>query len=281
MDGSKILSGKTALITAGSGAIAASAARLLAQDGAAVMLMGRRLSALEETRAALLDQVPGARIELFAGDGCQETDVKAALQKAYALAGRLDIIVATVGGGGFKPLLMLDVETFRSELELNIISAFLAVRHGVPLMERGGAVVCISSTSATMPFAYLSAYHTGKAGLEGFVRAAAEELGSAGIRINAVRPGMTRSAATGPMFDAPHIIARFKEEYPLGRLGEPDDIGLAIRYLAGPESSWVTGQSIAVDGGNELRKNPDLTDAVVHMFGKDAIDRVKRGKSPD
>lgn len=280
MSDGKALAGKTALVTAGSGAIAAAAAQLLARDGAAIVLMGRRLEALEETRASLLKAVPGARIDVYAGDGCKEEDVKGALGKAHDIAGRLDIIVSTVGGGGFKPLLMLDAETFKAELELNIISAFLVVRHGVPLMERGGAIVCISSTSAKMPFAYLSAYHTAKAGLEGFVRAAAEELGSAGIRINAVRPGMTRSASTGGMFDTPEVIARFKEEYPLGRLGDPEDIGQAVRYLAGPESSWVTGQSIAVDGGNELRKNPDLTDAVVHMYGQEAVDLVRQGKSP-
>src|SRR5437868_3471708 len=83
-------------------------------------------------------------------------------------------------------------------------SAFLAVRYGAPLME-GGSIVCISSTAATLPFAYLPAYHTSKGGLENFVRAAAEELGQAGIRVNAVRPGLTRSDGTGGMIENPDI----------------------------------------------------------------------------
>jgi NAD(P)-dependent dehydrogenase (short-subunit alcohol dehydrogenase family) len=174
---------------------------------------------------------------------------------------------------------MLDEETFMAELHVNIITAFLVVRYGVPMMN-GGSIVCMSSTAAVLPFAYLPAYHTSKGGLENFVRAAAEELGSAGIRINAVRPGLTRSDATGPMFASPDILDRFVAEFPLGRAGEPDDIAQAVRYLAGPESSWVTGQSFAVDGGNEIRKNPDLSDMIALMYGQEALDTVRRGKLP-
>jgi NAD(P)-dependent dehydrogenase (short-subunit alcohol dehydrogenase family) len=279
MSGNNALAGKTAFVTGGAGGIGSNSAKLLLRDGAAVLIMGRRAEALEKTRAWLLDAVPDGKVEIFAGDACEETDVRAGLSQAYAMQGRLDILVPTVGGGGFKPLLMLDAESFRAELNVNIISAFLAVRYGAPMME-GGSVVCISSTAATLPFAYLPAYHTSKGGLENFVRAAAEELGAAGIRVNAVRPGLTRSDATGPMFAAPDILDRFIAEFPLGRAGEPEDIAQAVRYLAGPESSWVTGQSFAVDGGNEIRKNPDLSDMIALMFGQEALDMVRRGKSP-
>jgi NAD(P)-dependent dehydrogenase (short-subunit alcohol dehydrogenase family) len=276
----KILAGKTAFITGGYGAIAGACAKFLLKDGAAVLLMGRKQDGLDKAKARLLTDVPGARIETHTGDGCEEADVRAALQKAHNIQNRLDIIVPTVGGGGFKPLLMLDADTFRAELNVNIISAFLAVRYGAPLMDHGGSIVCISSTAAKLPFAYLPAYHTSKGGLENFIRAAAEELGSANIRVNAVRPGLTRSGGTGPMFEDKAIYDKFVAEFPLGRGGEPDDIGQAVRFLAGPESSWVTGQSFAVDGGNEIRKNPDLSDMVGQIFGKDALAAVKRGKSP-
>jgi NAD(P)-dependent dehydrogenase (short-subunit alcohol dehydrogenase family) len=279
MTGNNELAGQGAIVTGGSGGIGSACARLLLRDGAAVLIMGRRLEALEKTRAALLEAVPGGTVEINAGDACSETDVRAALDKAFAMRGRLDILVPTVGGGGFKPLLMLDADTLRAELELNIISAFLVVRYGAPMMN-GGAIVCMSSTAATLPFAYLPAYHTAKGGLENFVRAAAEELGAAGIRVNAVRPGLTRSEATGPMFASPDILGRFVAEFPLGRAGEPEDIAQAVRYLAGPESAWVTGQSFAVDGGNEIRKNPDLSDMIALMYGQEALDTLRRGKSP-
>src|SRR5438094_5839863 len=182
------LAGHTAFVTGGYGSIALASATLLARDGAAVVLMGRRRNALDEARAALLQQVPEAHVELCVGDACDEAELTAALQAAHDLTGRLDVIVATVGGGAFQPLLMLDTPTLRAELELNLVSAFLAIRHGAPLMRSGASIVCISSTAAKMPFRYLAAYLVAKPGLGGLVRAAAEELGANGIRVNAVAP---------------------------------------------------------------------------------------------
>jgi NAD(P)-dependent dehydrogenase (short-subunit alcohol dehydrogenase family) len=280
MSRERILAGKTAFITGASGGIGSASAKLLVGDGAAVLLMGRRMGALEEAKGRLLAEVPDARIELHAGDAGKEEDVKAGIEKAYAIQNRLDIAVPTVGGGGFSPLLLATADDFRNAFDLNVVTTFLAVRYSVPLMEPGGAIVCISSTAAKLPFAYLPAYHTAKGALENFVRAAAEELGSAGIRINAVRPGLTRSDATGPMFGSPDILKSFIAEFPLGRAGEPEDIAAAVRYLAGPESSWVTGQSFAVDGGNEIRKNPDLTAMMEQMIGKEKLATVRRGKIP-
>ena len=196
------------------------------------------------------------------------------------MRGRLDIIVPTVGGGPFRPFLMLDVETVQQTLNFTITTAFIAMRYGAPMMD-GGSIVCISSNVGKMPFAYLSAYHAAKSGLEGLVRAAAEELGCAGIRVNAVRPGLTRTDASNFMYTEETYLNRYLEQTPLGKCGgEPEDVAKAVRYLAGPESSWVTGQSFAVDGGHELRRNPDMTDLVTQMFGQAAMDAVKRGKSP-
>ncbi len=280
MSKERVLAGKTAFVTGASGGIGTASVKLLARDGAAVLMMGRRAGALEEAKAKVLAEVPDARLELFAGDAGKEEDVKRGIEKAYAIQNRLDILVPTVGGGGFSPFLLSTADDFRHAFEINVVTTFLAVRHGVPLMEPGGAIVCISSTAAKLPFAYLAAYHTGKGALENFVRAAAEELGSAGIRINAVRPGLTRSDATGPMFGSEDVLKLFIAEFPLGRAGEPEDIAEAVRYLAGPESSWVTGQSFAVDGGNEIRKNPDLTAMVEQMIGKEKLATLKRGKIP-
>ncbi|MCA8010208.1 SDR family NAD(P)-dependent oxidoreductase [Burkholderia cenocepacia] len=267
----KPLANQTAFITAGAAAISMAAAKLLARDGAAMVLMGRRLDALQDAKAIILASCPDARVEVHSGDACVEADVVAGLRKAYDLSNRLDIVISAVGGSGFKPLLMLETEELINDLTLNIVSAFLATKHAVPLMQRGGSIVCVSSIAAKLTYAYLSSYNTAKAGLEGFVRIAADELGGRGIRVNAVRPGMTRSGGTAGMFVIPSVVDRVVNECTLGRLGEPEDIAPAIRYFAGPESSWVTGQSFAVDGGNELRRNPDLSDLVVQMFGPEAV----------
>lgn len=271
------LAGKTALVTGGSGGIGQACAEALLRDGAAVLLMGRREEKLADSQRALREAVPDARVECFAGDALDPDAVDAAVKRAHGLAGRLDIVVATVGGGGFRPIMMQDLENFRQELDLNIGSAFLAVRYSMPYMTRGGSIVCISSTAAVMPFPWLSAYCAGKAGLEAFIRTAADELASTGVRINAVRPGMTRSEATADMFANPEVMAGFLEQIPLNRAGEPGDIAPAVRYLAGPESSWTTGQCFAVDGGQTLRRNPDMTALVGLAFGEDALAAVRAG----
>ena len=281
MTDKKLLAGMTAIVTGGNGGIGEASAELLLRDGATVMILARRRPELEEARAELLAAVPDGRVEIFVGDGTSEGDIKTALAQAHAINNRLDIIVATVGGGsGFKPMLMLDADAMRADLERNVVSAFLAIRHGAPLMQPGGSIVCISSTAAKLPFGGLAAYHTAKGALENLVRAAAEELGSAGIRVNAVRPGLTRNKRVSYLFTDPAIHNKFLDEFPLRRAGEPVDIGQAVRYLAGPESSWVTGQSFAVDGGQELRKNPDLSDMLEKNVGAEAWAAVRKGKAP-
>ena len=95
--------GKAALITGGSGAIGAASAKRLLQDGASVLLMGRRLAALQATQTALREAIPRGQVEIFAGDAVQRPDVEAALARAHAMRGRLDVLVSTVGGGDFRP----------------------------------------------------------------------------------------------------------------------------------------------------------------------------------
>lgn len=277
----RVLEGRVAFITGGSGGIGSESARLLVRDGAGVLLMGRRQEALERARATLQADTPDARVEIFAGDAGSADDVQRGLEKAAGMDGKLDILIPTVGGGGFMPLLMHTAESFREQLELNIITAFLVMRYGVPLFEAGGSVVCVSSTAAVMPFRWLSAYCTSKGGLEQLVRSAAEELAPAGVRVNAIRPGMTRTEATGAMFDNAAIIGPFLEQLPLGRAGVPENIANGVRFLAGPESGWMTGQSFAIDGGHELRRNPDLTEMARGLFGDAVIDAVLRGKPPE
>lgn len=275
---STALAGKTAFITGGSGGIGAACAAALLRDGAAVVLMGRRQNSLDTVRQRLLREMPAGRVEIFAGDALEPEDIQQATAFAFALEQRLDIVVATVGGGDFKPLMMQDLADFRAELDLNITSAFLALRYAVPYMAAGGSIVCISSTAAALPFPWLAAYCAGKAGLEAFLRSAADELSATGIRINAVRPGLTRSEATGGIFASPEVMAEFRAQIPLGRTGEPEDIAAGVRYLAGPESAWVTGQSFNIDGGLCLRRHPDMTEVVAQAYGEDALAAVQAGK---
>jgi NAD(P)-dependent dehydrogenase (short-subunit alcohol dehydrogenase family) len=274
------VAGKTALVTGASSGICAASVRLLAEDGAAVLMMGRREDALQAARAAILKELPDARLEIHAGDATDEDAVKAALMRAHAIAGRLDIVVPTVGGDdNYYPLLMDNRTHFARVLEVNLVSAFLIIRHGAPLMQPdGGSIVCISTTTVIQQATGLTAYVAAKAGLERMVKAAALELGGARIRVNSVRPGMTRSAATEFMYSTPGTEERYAAVTPLGRTGEPDDVARVVRFFAGPESAWVTGQNIAADGGQELGGlAPDFLD---EAYGKAVMDEIRAGRPP-
>lgn len=277
------LAGKTAFITGGSGGIGSASAEFLLRDGANVTLMGRRRKALEETRERLQASAQaGARIEIIEGDSLKKDDVKAGIALAAGITGKLDICIPTVGGGAIRPLLLHDEHSFMADIDLNVRSAFLVIRYAAPVMAAGGggSIVCISSDAAKLVFPWLPAYNAAKAALEALVRSAAEELSHGNVRVNAVRPGLTRTDSTLGIFANEETYRNFAEEKPLRRLGEPEDIAAGVRYLAGPESSWVTGQSFAIEGGNELRKAADLGPIVRQMFGEEVFARLLKGLDP-
>jgi NAD(P)-dependent dehydrogenase (short-subunit alcohol dehydrogenase family) len=274
--GESSLHGKTAIVTGASQGIGMASARALAQDGANVLIMGRRADALASVRDALAADFPGQKFEIFAGDAVKEEDVVHALGKTLEITGQIDIIVATVGGPVFMPLLMRDVESVRQEMDLNFLSAFIITRHGVPLMPRDGAIICISSAAMTQSTWGLSVYAAGKAALERFVQAAAYELAGAGIRINAVRPGATVPPERAALPEVAAMAKAFTAITPMGRLGVPEDIARAVRFLAGPESGWVTGQIFSADGGMDQNNGPDFMDG---FYGKETMDKIRAGKS--
>lgn len=269
------LDGVVALVTGASKGIGLASAQALAESGANVVITARNAGQLEAARDTLQAAVPEARIAMLAGDATDEGHVKAALALAHGLSGRLDVIVPVVGEPVFKPMLMREAEDVRREFDINFLSTFLAVRHGAPLLGRGGSIVCVSSAAATQTIFGLSIYGAAKAALERFVRIAAFELGSAGIRVNAVRPGTTLPAESenDPAFAA--MAGAFKAGTPLGRNGRPEDIARVIAFLAGPESGWVTGQTFSVDGGMDQSSGPDFMDA---LFGAEAMARIRAGR---
>ncbi len=280
----KPLAGQAAVITGGGGGIGQASAAWLARDGAAVVIMGR-------TEATLLDAQReiqafagnDATVDIAVGDALDETQLRDAFRRAAGLADRLAIAVSVVGGGTMKPLLMFEPQDVMDDLQRNILSAFLVVRNATPFMTDGGggSIVCISSDAATIPWPFLTLYNTSKAGVEGLVRGAALELAPLGIRVNAVRPGLVKTDATKDgLFANEPVMQKFLAEKPLGRTGVPDDIAAGVRYLAGPESAWVTGQSIGIEGGNELTKAPYLEELVRKRFGDAAIDAALAGASP-
>jgi NAD(P)-dependent dehydrogenase (short-subunit alcohol dehydrogenase family) len=270
------LAGRRALVVGGGSGIGLAAARLLAADGAHVTIAGRTVAKLEDA-AATIDGSVG----VVGCDVLDAGDVRNAVAVAEGGEG-LHIAVTVPGGGPFRPVLGYEDDELDEAIRANIRPQFLVLKHAGAAMVRagGGSVVAVSSTVADFPMPFNAGYSVGKAGVDQLVRIAADELGSVGVRVNAVRPGLTATDSTARMVSNPELAGRFLEQVPLGRIGEPVDIAGAIRYLAGPESAWVTGQILTVDGGNTLRRFPDLTDVARATLGPDVFDAVLRGEVP-
>ena len=258
------LEGMTALVTGGGGGIGSASAALLARDGAQVLISGRTRSSLEEAAARankLAEGGPGS-CRFVVGDALEEDVVVDLVAQASAPTGKIDIAVGVVGGSAAAPakLLSQTVEAVEGTYRRNVTGTFLLIKHAGGSMAKsgGGSIVGISSMQATQTAPYLAAYCASKAGLEMLCRTAADELGEHRVRVNVVRPGLTQNGSPGHLSENERVLEAYMVEQPIDRPGQTDDIAGAVRYLAGPESTWVTGTYILVDGGSTLRRFPDL-----------------------
>ncbi|MGI8663413.1 MAG: SDR family oxidoreductase [Acidimicrobiales bacterium] len=257
------ITGRTALVTGGGSGIGLGTAARLAADGANVAICGRT----EAKLLAAVDAIaPGAgdggSIRCIVADVTIEEQVEAAVAFAAEPTGALDILFANAGGsmhiGSFEGF---DVEAVRATVDLNLVGTMLCIKHAVPAMRRagGGSIVGMSSGAGAFPHRFLWAYGAAKAGIDMLCKSAADELGADGIRVNSVQPGivddelMSFITAGGPLLD--DYIAGM----PIARVGTVEDIAEAVRFLAGPESSWITGINLPIDGGHHLRHGPDYS----------------------
>jgi NAD(P)-dependent dehydrogenase (short-subunit alcohol dehydrogenase family) len=272
--GKLALQGKAALVTGGGSGIGLACARFLARDGAAVTIVGRTAEKLEQAAKGLeAEAPPGVAVQWQVCDVASEEAVAAAVERAAKPTGNLDIAVANAGTGAGGSIFATDVALWRFTLEVNLTGTFLTIKHAGQAMARagGGSIVAISSIAGAITHRFMSAYCASKAGLEMLVRCAADELGPIGVRANAVRPGLVPTDMAMPLTDERAIVDDYLDQMPIKRLGTVEDIAAAVRYLAGPESSWVTGQCFAIDGGHTLRRGPRIEPLVEKYFGPDAL----------
>ena len=244
------------MIGGGSG-IGFGSARVLARDGANVTIAGRTEAKLQKARAALVDE--GIEVHYAVCDALSSDSVRAAVDAASDDEGRLDIGVVVPGMGAIKPVLLFEPDEFCDAVDGNVRPIFNLLKWAGQAMVRNGSgsFVAISSTAAVFSARYLAPYCAGKAAVDQLVRVAADELGELNIRVNSVQPGMTRTDTTAASFDNPTMMAAFLDGQPIKRHGAVDDIAQAVRYFAGPESSWTTGQLLTIDGGHTLRSFVD------------------------
>jgi NAD(P)-dependent dehydrogenase (short-subunit alcohol dehydrogenase family) len=256
------LEGRAALVTGGGSGIGLACARRLAADGATVTICGR-------TEARLQDAARDIGARWVVCDVTDEAQMQEAVAHAAKATGRLHIAVANAGGGrSAGPLVLNTLEGWNETLAVNLTGTFLTIKHAAPVIARsgGGAMVAMSSIAGALTHRHLGAYCVAKAGIEMLVRNAADELGSYGVRVNAVRPGLVPTDASAPLVLDDFTKADYLAQMPLGRTGTADEIADAVRFLAGDESAWMTGQIFAVDGGHTLRRGPDLDRLVGQQF---------------
>ncbi len=270
------LSGWAALVTGGGSGIGLGSARRLLADGASVTICGRTASRLEQAADELGSVATGAggSVDWVTCDVVDEDQVGAAVAATLDRHGRLDVVVAAAGGSeAMGPLVATDLEAWRRTVDLNVTGTFLPLKHSAPVMARagGGSFVAVSSIAAPLTHRYLGAYSVGKAGIEALVRVAADELGPSAVRVNAVRPGLVDTELVAGITAGGPVLEDYLDQMPIRRVGTPGDIAEAVRYLAGPGSSWVTGQILTVDGGHTLRRGPDYTAFAEPLYGADAL----------
>ncbi len=267
---SGVLDGQGALVTGGGSGIGLATARRLATDGAVVTICGRSKERLD----AAVEEL-GGDVHAVVADVTVEDDVAAAVEAAASAApGGLKIAVANAGGSSHMgPLVATGLDEFKATVDVNIVGMFLTVKHAAPHLVRnaGGSIVAVSSIAAAVSHPYLGAYGVGKAGIDMLTKVAADELGRSNVRVNAVRPGLVDTELVAGIFATAGVLDSYLTQTPLGRAGSPEEVAELIRFLAGPESSWITGQSVSIDGGHSLRRGPDYTPFAEPVYGADAL----------
>ena len=238
------LDGQVALVTGGGSGIGAAAARKLAALGARVVVADRN----PEGAAGVAAEIGGVGVEVDVTDAAS---VDHMVEVAVGSAGRLDIAVNNAGVSGvYARVGDSKIDDWVDTIAVNLTGVYLCLRAELPhLLDGGGAVVNVASAAALMGVPGLAAYSASKHGVVGLTRSAALEYARKNVRINAVLPGTVRTPMLAAFAGSDDALEGMGQASPLGRLAEPDEIADAIVWLCSPTSSYVTGHTLAVDGG--------------------------------
>jgi NAD(P)-dependent dehydrogenase (short-subunit alcohol dehydrogenase family) len=252
------LNDQHALVTGAGQGIGEAIARQLLARGARVTVLGRRAEPLRK----LVDAFPGrCRMEL--ADVAEESEVKTAFAQAVSAQGAINILVNNAGQAQSAPFLKMDATLWQNMLAVNLTGAMLCMQQVLPAMAAAGygRIVNVASTAGLKGYAYVAAYVAAKHGVVGLTRALALEFAAKGITINAVCPGYTDTGIVRESIarvvektgrTPGQAMAEFVKGNPQGRLVQPQEVADAVLWLCGPGAGAITGQSIAVAGGEVM-----------------------------
>ncbi|MCK9684972.1 SDR family NAD(P)-dependent oxidoreductase [Scleromatobacter humisilvae] len=245
----KSLEGKIAVVTGGSSGIGLATAKRIVDEGAHVVITGRRENELKEAAAVI-----GKNVTTVVGDVSRLDD----LDRLYAVVkekhGHVDVLFANAGAGTIAPLAAATEAHFDQTFDVNVKGMFFTVQKALPLFKDGGSIILTSSVSNVKGLPGFTVYAASKAAVRNFARGWALELKDRKIRVNCLSPGAIDTPALATTTgltpeQAEQAAAQFTSQIPMGRRGMPEEIAAAVVFLASDESSYITGIDLPVDGG--------------------------------
>ena len=244
------LTGRTALITGGGSGIGKGCAKILADAGANVFVIGRRESNLQEVCEEI--QGPDGICDYYAADLSREENCEAMVQACVKRFGRLDILINSAGSRGAHGTLEeeFSAENLRDVMDVDFNSTFWVIKYAYPECQKNGVgsiinIASLAALSARGPIVYTAA----KGAVRSVSKILAKRFGPLGIRVNTIYPGFIVTEMTEKIHEMPEQEKRMRDESPLGLLGEVEDIGYCALYLASDAAKFVTGQDFVIDGG--------------------------------
>ena len=266
------LAGQHVLITGGGSGIGFASAAAFLADGATVSIVGRNAEKLEN---AAVELAAPDRVNAFTGavgDASRLAEIVAAANEIAPLT----VALANAGTGDIAPLMVTEDDKWQQVMQTNLAGTFYTFKHAGKAIARagGGAMCAISSIAGVRTHRFMHAYCVSKAGIDMLVRTTADELGIAGIRVNSVCPGLVDTEIAQGLFAQEQVHQDYLDCMPLGRTGVVADVANAVRFLCGPESSWITGVNLSVDGGHHLRRGPDYEAISNAVFGTEVTQGI-------